>query len=59
MQKFFERFDHNPGKDGWLQEHEQEPSQDENVESISSEELTPMISCNAMAGINTPQTLKI
>jgi carbamoylphosphate synthase small subunit len=36
-----------------------EPSQDENVESISSEELTPTISCNALAGISTPQTLKI
>jgi hypothetical protein len=41
------------------QEHEQEPSQDENVESISSEELTPTISCNALDGINTPQTLNI
>jgi hypothetical protein len=41
------------------QEHEQEPSQDENVESISSEELTPMILCNELAGISTPQTLKI
>ena len=41
------------------QKHEQEPSQDENVGSISSEELTPTISCNALAGINTPQTLKI
>jgi hypothetical protein len=41
------------------QEHEQEPSQDENVESISSEELTPTTSCNALAGINTPQSLKI
>jgi hypothetical protein len=40
-------------------EQEQEPSQDENVESISSEELTPMISCNALARISTPQTLKI
>jgi hypothetical protein len=38
---------------------EQEPSQDENVEAISSEELTPTISCNALAGISTPQTLKI
>ena len=26
---------------------------------ISSEELTPTISCNALAGIITPQTLKI
>jgi hypothetical protein len=41
------------------QEQEQEPSQDENVEAISSEELTPMISCNALARISTPQTLKI
>ena len=30
------------------QEKEQEPSQDQNVEAISSEELTPMISCNAL-----------
>jgi hypothetical protein len=41
------------------QEQEQEPSKDENVEAISSEELTPTISCNALARINTPQTLKI
>jgi hypothetical protein len=41
------------------QEKEQETSQDGNVEAISSEELTPTISCNALAGINTPQTLKI
>ena len=41
------------------EEKEQEPSQDENVEAILSKELTPMISCNALAGINTPQTLKI
>jgi hypothetical protein len=41
------------------EEKEQEPSQDENVEAISSEELTPTISCNALAGISTPQTLKI
>jgi hypothetical protein len=41
------------------EEEEQEPSQDENVEAISSEELTPTISCNALAGISTPQTLKI
>ena len=27
--------------------------------SISSEELTPTISCNALAGISTPQTLEI
>ena len=41
------------------EEQEQEPSQDENVEAILSEELTPMISCNALARISTPQTLKI
>jgi hypothetical protein len=40
-------------------EEEKEPSQDENVESNSSEELTPTISCNALARISTPQTLKI
>jgi hypothetical protein len=36
------------------EEEEREPSQDENVEEISSEELTPMISCNALDGINSP-----
>jgi hypothetical protein len=41
------------------EEQEQEPSQDENVEAIPPEELTPTISCNALAGISTPQTLKI
>ena len=41
------------------EEEEQEPSQDENVEAISSEELTPTISCNALARITNPQTLKI
>ena len=41
------------------QEHEQEPSQDEDVESISFEELNPTISCNALDRISTPQTLKI
>jgi hypothetical protein len=41
------------------EEQEKETSQDENVEEISSEELTPTISCNALDGISTPQTLKI
>jgi hypothetical protein len=41
------------------EEQEQEPSQDENIESISSEKLTPTILCNALSGISTPQTLKI
>jgi hypothetical protein len=43
------------------EEHEQEhePSQDENIDVISYEELTPTISCNALDRISTPQTLKI
>jgi hypothetical protein len=41
------------------EEEEQEPSQHEKVEAISSEELTPTISCNALARISTPQALKI
>jgi hypothetical protein len=41
------------------EEQEQDPSQDENVDVISSEELTPTIWCNALAGISNPQTLKI
>jgi hypothetical protein len=41
------------------EEQEQEPSQDENVEAISFEELIPTIFCNALVGISTPQTLKI
>jgi hypothetical protein len=41
------------------EEQEQQPSQDENVEEISSEELNPTISCNSLARISTPQTLKI
>jgi hypothetical protein len=41
------------------EEEEQEPSQDEKVEEIYSKELTPTISCNALVGIITPQTLKI
>jgi hypothetical protein len=41
------------------EEQEQEPSQDENVEAISFEELTPTISCNALDRISIPQTLKI
>ena len=41
------------------EKEEEEPSQDENIEAISSEELTPTISCNALARISTPQTLKI
>jgi carbamoylphosphate synthase small subunit len=41
------------------QEQKQEPYQDEDVEDISSEDITPTISCNALAVINTPQTLNI
>jgi hypothetical protein len=41
------------------EEEEQEPYQYENVEAISSEELTPTISCNALARISTPQTLNM
>jgi hypothetical protein len=41
------------------EEQEQEPSQDENGDVISSKELTPTISCNALAGISTLKTLKI
>jgi hypothetical protein len=41
------------------EEEEQEPSQDENVEAISYEDLNPMILCNALARISTLQTLKI
>jgi hypothetical protein len=41
------------------EEEEQEPSQDENVEEIYSEELTPTISCNALVGISILQTLNI
>jgi hypothetical protein len=41
------------------EEQEQEPSQDENIEEISSEESNPTISCNALAGISITQTLKI
>ena len=32
---------------------------DENIEVISSEELTPMISCNELDRNNTPQTINI
>jgi hypothetical protein len=41
------------------EEQEQEPSQDENIEVISSKDLTPTILCNALVRISTPQTLKI
>ena len=31
----------------------------EEIEEATSEEITPTISCHALAGISTPQTLKI
>ena len=40
-----------------LEEKEQEMSEGKNQET--PEEITPTISCNALAGITTPQTLKI
>jgi hypothetical protein len=40
-------------------EQEKQPSQDEDVEDISFEEMTPTISCHALARISTPQTLNI
>ena len=33
--------------------------QDEEIEEITFEGITPTISCNELVGINTPQTLKI
>jgi hypothetical protein len=41
------------------EEEEQEPSQDEDVEVISSEYMNPIISCHAFNRISTPKTLKI
>jgi hypothetical protein len=41
------------------EEQEQELSQDENIEAIYFEELTPTISCNALAQISTPQNINI
>ena len=38
---------------------EQEPSQDEEIEEITSKHVTPTVSCHALVGICTPQTLKI
>jgi hypothetical protein len=40
-----------------LEEKEQETPEGKNQET--PEEITPTISCNALAGITTPQTLKI
>ena len=41
------------------EEEDQEPSQAEEIEATTPEEITPTISCHALAGICTPQTLKI
>ena len=38
---------------------DQEPSQTEEIKDINQEEIIPTISCHALAGIFTPQTLKI
>ena len=37
----------------------QEEANSEEIEEDTSEEITPTISCHALAGISTPQTLKI
>ena len=39
--------------------NEWEPSQDEEIEETPPKEITPTISCHALAIINTPQNLKI
>ena len=41
------------------EEKEQEPSQDEEIKEITSEDITLTISCHALDRINTPPTLKI
>ena len=43
----------------WEEAEDQEPSQTKEIEEITQEEITPTISCHALAGICTPQTLKI
>ena len=43
-------------------EKEQETSKEEDIHqepTVEEEEMNPTISCNALAGVNTPQTLKI
>ena len=39
--------------------NEHEPSQAKEIEDITPEEITPTISCHALARIGTPQTLNI
>ena len=44
------------------EEKEQERSKEEDIlqeQSLDKEEMNPTISCNALAGITTPQTIKI
>ena len=41
------------------EEASQEEAASEEIEEDTSEEITPTISCHALAGISTPQTLKI
>ena len=44
------------------EEREQERSKEEDIlqeQSLDKEEINPTISCNAFAGITTPQTIKI
>ena len=38
---------------------DQEPSQIEEIEATTPEDITPIISCHALARISTPQTLQI
>ena len=47
---------------GEEEENEQESSKEEDIyqaPTLEEEEMSPTISCNALAGITTPQTLKI
>ena len=41
------------------EEVSQEEATSEEIEKVTSEEITPTIYCHALSGINTPQTLKI
>ena len=44
------------------EENEQESSKEEDIHqelALEEEEMSPTISCNSLAGITTPQTLKI
>ena len=41
------------------EEASQEEAASKEIEEATSEEITPTISCHALAGISTPQTLNI